>query len=844
MSYRLTITAAVAVILASFSLLTVITGLSWVSAGIGAVVVVAAAGLATRLAPVPAAVTATAAVLIAVVPLLTGHSWPVRILGLALVAVAAASFVSRVVFPPLADVGTYLAALLIYLNLVFAGAQSPLRVIPTVRSMRHLGHLASLGYSEHNYAPPVPTSRGLDLIAAAGIGAVAILVDLFAVRMRSPAVAGLPLLVLFSVPVATNVKHVGAGLTLAFCLGITGYLALLAADGRDRLRLWGRLVTVWQEDPDDDTARGPDTRALAASGRRIGLAAVAIAVILPLTLPGLKEHGLLGHSPGTGNGGHAVPAPSPLVQMRAQLFARSNQTFLTYRTTATDVPEQYLQIYVLNLNSAGSKWVLADRTPSATIGSAPLRAVPGLAPTTAYDQSRTTITIGKAGGYTGQMSYLPVPYAPAGITIPGKGWQETGSTLMVYGYRSDANLKYTVTSRTATPTPGQLSVNAKLPVSVQPYLQYTGPDKAKLLKIARQITRGDSSHFSQAETLESYFRQTGGFSYNLTRNPPSSVLQFLTRDKYGFCQQFAFSMAVLARLLGIPSRVAVGYTAGTFIGHRTWKVTSGDAHAWPELYFPGAGWLRFEPTPGGAGGQGTAIQPVYTAPTTPTGSATNPTLGGTTAPVTSPSSGASTGPLSVKKPLVPTGGEGQGGSTRKSAGFPIGLLIAAIVVLLLVTPALTRVVIRRRRWLTASGDLGRAHAAWRELTSDLVDYGLGGAPSETPRTLARRVSTAGELDGAGREAVERIAAAQERAQYARTPASSTTLRADGHTVRRAMARAARPGERWRARLLPASVLGPVRSGLRQSLDVFGWLDAGSLRLRRSAGHAWRVRRAH
>ena len=56
--------------------------------------------------------------------------------------------------------------------------------------------------------------------------------------------AGLPLLVLFSVPVATNVKNVGLGLTVAFCLGITGYLALLAADGRERLRMWGRLVTV------------------------------------------------------------------------------------------------------------------------------------------------------------------------------------------------------------------------------------------------------------------------------------------------------------------------------------------------------------------------------------------------------------------------------------------------------------------------------------------------------------------------------------------------------------------------------------------------------------------------
>jgi hypothetical protein len=436
-----------------------------------------------------------------------------------------------------------------------------------------------------------------------------------------------------------------------------------------------------------------------------------------------------------------------------------------------------------------------------------------------------------------------MPYAPTALTVPGKDWQETSSTLMVYGYRSDAGLKYTVTSHTATPTPAQLSVKAKVPAAVLPYLQYAGPDKAKLLQIAKTITRGDHSHFSQAETLENYFRQAGGFTYSRATNTPSTVLSFLTTDKRGFCQQFAFAMAVLARLLGIPSRIAVGYTAGSYIGHHTWKVTSADAHAWPELYFPGAGWLRFEPTPGGEGGQGTAVQPVYTAPASTSGPTTDPGLGAT-GPLPSPSSGASAGVPNIKKPLAEPGGSGSGGGAKRSAGFPVGLIVAAVLILLIIGPALTRMITRRRRWLTATDDIGRAHAAWRELTSDLVDYGLGAAPSESPRTVARRISEAGELDAAGRQAVDRIAAAEERARYARTPTSSDTLRSDVHTVARAMARAARPGARWRARLLPASVLGPVRAGLRQSLDVFGWMDAGSLRVRRSVGSAWHARRVH
>ena len=79
-----------------------------------------------------------------------------------------------------------------------------------------------------------------------------------------------------------------------FCLGMAGYLALLAVDGRERLRLWGRLVTVWQPRtiPRSGSRTGPNTRDLAAAGRRIGLAAVVIALFVPLLVPGLAEHKL------------------------------------------------------------------------------------------------------------------------------------------------------------------------------------------------------------------------------------------------------------------------------------------------------------------------------------------------------------------------------------------------------------------------------------------------------------------------------------------------------------------------------------------------------------------------
>jgi transglutaminase-like putative cysteine protease len=843
MNYRLTITAAVAVVLASFSLFTVIGGAGWLYAGIGAVAVVAGAGLATRLAPIPAAAVATGVVLVCVFPLLTASSWPARIAGLAILVLIAASAGARLILPALADVATYLGALLIYLNIVFAGPQSVAWIIPTGRSIRHLGQMASVGYAEHAFSPPVPGVHGLELITAAGIGAIAILTDVIAVRLRSPAVAGLPLLVLFSVPVATAVKHAGVGLTLAFCLGITGYLALLAADGRQRLRLWGRLVTAWQDVPDDEPARGPDTRQLAASGRRIGLAAVAIAVVVPLILPSLKEHGIFGKSPGTGHGQVQAVQLEPLVQMHSQLISHTVLPVLTYQTTAQSPPQQYLQMYVLNYDPGSVQWTPIPPGPSTAVGSSALREPTGLAAGIGVTTSRTTITLDKAFGYKNPLSYLPLPYAPEFLKVPGSGWQESNSTLQVYAYHSDAGLSYTVNSQTPAPTLNQLSSTAKIPASIrQAYLSYPGPNAAQLLKKARSITKADHTKIDEALDLESYFTAPGQFTYTTTGNTASSVYQFLTTDRRGYCQQFAFSMAVLARLLGIPSRIAVGYTAGTYAGHHTWRVTTADAHAWPELYFANVGWVRFEPTPGGEGAQGTAVTPVYplSAPvSTPTGPVQAPT-----SPVTGPAQAKpGTVPRGIRQPGA--GGSGPGGhhGGAGSGGFPVGLTVALVALLLIVAPGLTRLLTRRRRWLTATGDAGRAHAAWRELTSDLADHGLSHPRSESPRALGRRVADAGHLDEPARQALSRITAAEERARYARTPADAESLRGDTTTVRRALARNVGRPQRWRARLLPASILDPVLAGLRQAPDAFGWLDAAGLRIRRTLDHRVQARRA-
>jgi hypothetical protein len=130
-----------------------------------------------------------------------------------------------------------------------------------------------------------------------------------------------------------------------------------------------------------------------------------------------------------------------------------------------------------------------------------------------------------------------------------------------------------------------------------------------------------------------------------------------------------------------------------------------------------------------------------------------------------------------------------------------------------------RLVIRRRRW-RADRDVAWAHAAWRELRDDLVDYGAGCQPSESPRAVAARAGTSLALAEPARAALGRIAMAEERARYAASPADGSGLRHDCATVRRAIAASVPRRTRWRARLAPASVLGPAMGAIAATADLY------------------------
>jgi hypothetical protein len=212
-----------------------------------------------------------------------------------------------------------------------------------------------------------------------------------------------------------------------------------------------------------------------------------------------------------------------------------------------------------------------------------------------------------------------------------------------------------------------------------------------LKELAASNTAGQTTEFAKVNALATWLSGPQ-FTYSLAPAQPTSarsLVNFLTKGKSGYCVHYAYAMTVLTRLLGIPARFVVGYTAGTRQKDGSYVVSTTDSHAWTEVYFPSMGWIRFEPTPAG---QGTANTPDYM-----TGGAGNGQAGGS-APVL----GATQAPDTLKTP-PPVGGLGTktvlpgdaaGGlvGPAKRAGTPWTAVALAVIAALVLALGLISVV--------------------------------------------------------------------------------------------------------------------------------------------------------
>jgi transglutaminase-like putative cysteine protease len=765
-------------------------------------------------------------------PLVTPASTWLVPAALMLAVVTAAGLGLRRLGAPLPLVPVFqLLVLLLLLTVGFAREQAVLGVLPGPGAFTQFSDLVSQGTQDMSqYSAPAPAHSGLTLILVGSVTLIGLLVDALAVTFQRVALTGLPLLALYSVGTGL---HSSGPIWLWFLLASGGYLSLLMAEGRDRLSRWGRVF----HGNSGPFVGMPGGNPLNATGYRIAGVALVFGLLLPVALPSLGD-GLIGRIGGSssGLGGNSIKtAVNPLASIAQTLTQPADQTVLTYTSTSNSRSDQYLRIVDLD-QFDGIAWTTSkhevEKVPS------PLPTPDGLG--AGVPQATMSTTVTTASSYAQQ--WLPMPYPVTGLQVNGDWEYEPEGRTLIGGTddTTTAGLKYTVTSLLLQPTAQQLA-DAPPPSAamLKTYTQLPSDLPAVVHADALAVTLGATSAYAKAVDLQNWFTTNGGFTYNTSVAYPTglnSMADFL-KEKQGFCVHFAATMAAMARSLGIPARVDIGFAPGTQQPDGTWVVSTKDAHAWPELYFSGIGWLRFEPTPT------IGVAPNYTVNTSGSGSisisATSPTSSAT-APVSKPAKSSGC-PLPLER-VGGCGGDnaasGPAGAQAASGLSPLELaLIAAggLALLLLLLPMLWRQWTRRARLRSQPGGRSATDpfelseqqvlAVWQEMIDSAWDLGIPPDAGETPRRTAARLAELGELGAEQRDAVGRVALATEQVLYAPSADTPVSLRQDLRTVRSGLHASADRRTRIRALLLPPSgvqVGRRLRESLRSAVDRAVW----------------------
>jgi transglutaminase-like putative cysteine protease len=747
--------------------------------------------------------------------------------------IAGAALLARTLrFPVWALVLSMIGMLLLALTWMFPGGDELAALLPTPSTLSHFGQLmAQAGSDTRSYGVPVPDRDGLLFITVLGIGSVAILVDVLTVVMRRPALAGLPMLAIYSVPVAVYIDDVPV---MPFIIGSVGFLWLLVADNVDRVRRFGRRFTgdgrdvdVWEPSP------------LAAAGRRLAIIGVAAAVLLPLAIPGITT-GLLSQLTQTGTGVGGVgggPGRGGRINLFASLSGQLTQTDTKelIRVTTNEPSPFYLRVGVADAvtdqgftsrsNSGRSiRNPFPDpRTDAATDGAT-------------YQEYRATIE------NTGlDQSLAPIYSITTDVKDLDGPWYYDNSAQAVYSPRTTTKgRKYTIDYVRAVFTPDQLKTAQPLGRSnpLQTELTRVPTDDA-VVKLVNRLIQGKGTEYGKVRAIYDYFSRENGFTYSLQTQTGTSgtELEAFLKNKAGFCQQYAAAMAWMVRVAGIPARVAFGFTRGGAKDGNTYVITNRNAHAWTEVYFSGFGWVPFDATPAASI---VGASRFTWAPDTDHPAATPSSSSDVTLPGTDPSAAAQ----NAQRPDNAFGGDkglAGAGATASVSGSRTALLvvtIAALVIAMLLVPSVRRALMRRRRYhatvpktaVVAAGPAPPgsrevvvtmeavrarhdAHAAWDELIDTMIDFRVPVDPTETPRHTAQRLVRDADLTEAPARSATLLGSAEERARYAREPLQGGELTPALAQVRKGLSRTATRRARLAAVLMPPSVLLRWRLGL-------------------------------
>ena len=612
---------------------------------------------------------------------------------------------------------------------------------------------------------PAAVLPGFVLATVLALGISAFMADWAAFRLRATFEAIIPAFTLF---VFTSALGTARHRSTAVALFVSGVLAFLVVHGLARSNRAG----IWFG---GHPAHGP--RALARAAAVLGAVCLVIGLVAGPKLPGAGDPPVVRYKNRAQAGDATRTTVSPLVDIRGRLVERAGVEVFTVRTNV----RSYWRLTSLDAFD-GTIWSSNDtyRTTRGGIGTdEPLRpGLPVVESTQEFSVRRLAST------------WAPAAFRPQRVSGLREVSYNRDSASIITPSETTDGLTYTVGSRVPELTPELLAgAPAQAPPTIAArYLALPAISDGIRQEARRIVTEASArTPYEQARALQDHFHRN--FRYDLDArqgHDEQALANFLLRSRRGYCEQFAGAYAVLARTLGLPARVAVGFTPGELQPDGMYHVRDEHAHAWPEVYLHGYGWVAFEPTPGrGAPG----AEPYTGLPEAQdtSGAATSAT---TVAPT--PSTVASgEGPATSAPPPEETV-SGPTEDPAERGGLPgvvqLGLVVLALAALWAsVVPGLH--LRRRRRRHRQPGTRAGVLAAWADAADLLAAAGVARRPAETMAEFAGRAARALALAPAPAEALRELARCAAAAAYAGSePPGDTAARAtaDAGTVRAAV----------------------------------------------------------
>ena len=650
------------------------------------------------------------------------------------------------------------------------------------------------------YTAPAPLNEGVTFCLVVAVALVAILVDAMAATWSSPAAAGLPLLTAYLITAANGQDALALRY---FLVPVLLWMVMIHTTARAQFGRWG--TTASSEAPGAATAGLEATRhdraalrAFSGGALRLGLLALVAAVVVPVVVPHFPTRYLtdgLGRTTGSGQSGSV--GFNDTIDLSRSLNNSDETPVLRYTTTGFG--RNPLRVLATSYYSRGQWLVVGGRGPQ------PDQPQP-LPPPDKRTDYVLTVT-----DNTLAAPRVAAPYPVVAVSMEGTPWTIDPVTRDVRVGQSVRG--YRVTYADLAPSPPQLRESGEPDSPDITEDDLSIPDTAADLvrSWSDRVTTDADNPLDKAIAIQDHLRNTSEYTYSLDLGAPVrdeagrivEPIRTFYETKRGYCVQFATAMIMLARAQGIPARMAIGFLPGTRVGD-AWLVKASDAHAWPELFFQGYGWLRFEPTPGARSG----TPPPYTVVGSDAGA-----TGGGRAVDESNATATPTSTATVTQPGEQTAGATDGADssgfadlfTLRTVSIVLALLVGLLAALLMpLTAWLGR--LRRRRAAVTRRDL--IEVEWAELTSHLRDLGLPPPEGGTLRQMREQFIREGHLDEANASAIRRVTTTLEKSRYDRpertTPEEAEALQRDIRAIRHQVSTTRAWSTRARSFLWPTS----------------------------------------